>query len=222
MARGIIYILKNPIFKDNIVKIGKTKKGRLEQRISELSRQTGVPFPFVCHSAFEIDNYEEIERVIHKAYRSVSAQTDEANKRKEFFEVNPEKARGLISELASLHNGKEVFANDERVYSDIVRKEIIKEENKVIRTRTKFSEIGIEVGTELTFSRDESKKCKVIENNKVEYMGEQYSLTAITIKLMNKMGYRGNYNGYAYWKHDDEILWDLRKRQEENEKDDEL
>ncbi|MBP7280716.1 MAG: GIY-YIG nuclease family protein [Leptospiraceae bacterium] len=60
MARGIIYILTNEKFQDNIIKIGKTQQENVEIRIQQLNRETGVPFPFECYSAFEIDNNDEI------------------------------------------------------------------------------------------------------------------------------------------------------------------
>jgi len=37
-----------------------------------------------------------------------------------------------------------------------------------------FSEIGIEPGAELTFVKDETKKCKVVGDREVEYEGENF------------------------------------------------
>ena len=213
--RGIIYILTNFMFKDNIIKIGKTQN-RLEARIKELNRQTGVPFPFVCHSAFEIDNYDEIESVVHSAYRGVGAQTDEKHKRKEFFEVNPEKARELLQRLSKLQNGKEISIDDGKIYLKEEEKVIKEESEKTLRKSTRFESIGLEKGTILTFSRDENITCEVSENNKVLYKNELYSISGLTVKLLTENGNlrKGAYNGYAFWKFDDEILWDRRIRLE--------
>ena len=42
--KGYVYVLTNPCFKENWVKIGQTDN--LERRIFELSQATGVPLAF--------------------------------------------------------------------------------------------------------------------------------------------------------------------------------
>ena len=62
--RGIIYILTNDLFKDNIIKIGMTEEDVIG-RIKQLNSGTGVPYPFSCYAAFEIDNYKGIEKIVY-------------------------------------------------------------------------------------------------------------------------------------------------------------
>lgn len=45
----------------------------------------------------------------------------------------------------------------------------------------------------------------------VIYKNKQYSLSALTTEIMNKIGYTGAYNGYHYWLYDDMLLSDIRK-----------
>ncbi|MBL0690493.1 MAG: GIY-YIG nuclease family protein [Alphaproteobacteria bacterium] len=213
--RGIIYILTNSIFKDNIIKIGITNR-TVNERIKELNSQTGVPFPFICYSAIEVDNYKDIEKIIHEGYRSSKSQT---YKTKEFFEVNPEDAYNYIKILSKLHNGKELIIKNEDVYSKEETNIIDKEEKRKKRINIKFKNIGIEVGSTLTFTRDETKTCEVIADNKVDFEGEQYSLSGLVKKLMLEKGGNGaQYNGYSFFKYNNKILTDIRSEFEcENE-----
>ena len=113
--RGIVYILTNPLFQDDVVKIGITKN--IEERLKTLSGETGVPCPFVCYAAYEVDKYEEVENLIHSIYRGVDKHTDKIHLKKEFFRVNPEEAKKALSKIAALMNGVEIDINDNKAYS---------------------------------------------------------------------------------------------------------
>lgn len=63
-----------------------------------------------------------------------------------------------------------------------------------------FSQMGIPVGSILTYNADPSVTATVISDKKVDFLGEETSLTAITTKLLNyKYGVqptpRWNFNG---------------------------
>jgi hypothetical protein len=62
MTRGFVYILTNPSYKDNIIKIGFTIN--LKNRLSQLDK-TGVPTPFEPYMTVETAKYKELEKVIH-------------------------------------------------------------------------------------------------------------------------------------------------------------
>ena len=127
--RGIVYILTNPLFQDDVVKIGITKN--IEERLKILSCETGVPCPFVCYAAYEIDNYEEVENLLHSIYRGVDKHTDKIHLKKEFFRVNPEEAKKALSKIAMLMNGVEISVNNNKAYSkeDIETLKGFEEEN---------------------------------------------------------------------------------------------
>ena len=59
MDKGIIYILTNQAHPDYI-KIGKTSN--LEQRLKSLDT-TGVPLPFECYYAVEVDDMSRVEKL---------------------------------------------------------------------------------------------------------------------------------------------------------------
>jgi hypothetical protein len=213
--RGKIYILTNKMFKDNIIKIGKTNRDDVEVRIKELNRLTGVPFPFECYSAFELDNYHNVEKILHTAYAGAEKRTFE---RKEFFEINPEKARLLLSQIAEISNGVEVMLQNNKIYSEQELNNIESinkvEEVKFSKSKSpfKFKNYDIKEGSVLVFTRDESITCNVSKNNNVIFKGKSYSLSALTTKIMRDKDIKGSFNGYRFWKLDNEILWDLRER----------
>ena len=110
--RGIVYILTNPLFQDDVVKIGITKN--IEERLKSLSCETGVPCPFECYAAYEVDKYEEVESLLHSIYRGVDKHTDKIHLKKEFFRVNPEEAKKALAKIAALMNGAEIDINDNK------------------------------------------------------------------------------------------------------------
>ena len=78
MPRGIIYVLTNPAMPD-LVKIGKTTN--LDQRLSTLY-STGVPLPFKCIYAKEVEDIDYVESKLHAAFDSTRL-----NARREFFKI---------------------------------------------------------------------------------------------------------------------------------------
>ena len=48
-----------------------------------------------------------------------------------------------------------------------------------------FSQMGIPIGSILTYNADPSVSVTVIADKKVEYLGDETSLTAVTTKLLN-------------------------------------
>lgn len=90
---GFIYALSNPSM-PGLLKIGATE-GRVEKRMKELSRPTGVPTPFRCE--FHLPVYE-ILRVAERRVHKHLDQWRDSNYR-EFFKIDPEAAKILIKEV---------------------------------------------------------------------------------------------------------------------------
>ena len=85
---GIVYILTNPSFKDDIVKIGITS-GTVEKRMKEL-HTTGVPTPFEWYAIYQTPEYEKVEQFIHGSLSLLS--NNRINPKREFFNIKPEVA----------------------------------------------------------------------------------------------------------------------------------
>ena len=218
--RGIIYILTNPMFREDVIKIGITKD--LPKRLKQLGCETGVPCPFEYYVAYEIDNYKQVEKIMHSIYRGVERHTDKEHKKKEFFQVHPSRADEVLSQLAELLNGKKVIIDNRKIYT-LEQQQILEESTKAaeknqIAKRFKFQDYNIPIGATLIFIKDDRIRCKVIEDNKVNYNGEIFSLSHLTMNLMQERGYLGkHYNGYNYWLYNDIILTDMSPSTEEQD-----
>lgn len=92
-----------------------------------------------------------------------------------------------------------------------------------ILIHTTFDMLKIEIGSELVFTRSDEIKCKVIDNQQVEYESEIYRLTTLSRMILQEhYNWKSRYvNGFQFWKYEDEILTDRRNRLEQ-EKDDDL
>ena len=78
------------------------------------------------------------------------------------------------------------------------------------------------LGSELIYTRDESIKCKVINDNEVEY-NKNYSLSRLADELLTQNGYNWKgVTGPLYFKYNEKTLSELKKEKElENNDDDE-
>ena len=75
---GVVYVLVNSAF-ENYVKIGRTTN--LERRLRSLDN-TSVPLPFRCVFAVEVDDENEVERLLHQAFADNRTRTT-----REFFQL---------------------------------------------------------------------------------------------------------------------------------------
>lgn len=138
---GFVYILTNPSFKDDIVKIGLTS-GTVEKRMKEL-QTTGVPTPFEKYASIKTSKYREVESFMHHSL-SLLSEGCRVNDNREFFRISPEKALSFMLEIAELLDDAEITTCTEQARSDqaeIVRKKMLSGKDEWIASAT-F--IGIE------------------------------------------------------------------------------
>ena len=121
---GYVYILTNPSFKDDIVKIGLTS-GSVEKRMKEL-HTTGVPTPFEKYASIKTSKYEEVERFMHHSL-SLLSEGSRVNDNREFFWIGPEKALSFMMEIAELLDDAEVTTCNEQAHID--RQEIARKKS---------------------------------------------------------------------------------------------
>lgn len=93
MAKGIVYILTNPSFKEDELKIGKTTR-QVEERIKELSKPSGVPNPFRLAHYQEFDDCDVVEKLMHDFFKEKRINND-----REFFKVNLWEVIAKLDEL---------------------------------------------------------------------------------------------------------------------------
>ena len=101
---GYVYIMTNPSFKENIIKVGMTTN--LEQRKRDLSMATGVPTPFEIYAVMRTKHYREVEIALHNILEKVVH--NRVNKNREFFELPPEEAYFLMKQLEPFVDDAEI------------------------------------------------------------------------------------------------------------------
>jgi len=196
----------------------------INERLAELNRPENIPLSFRAYAVYEVDNPHEVEKHIHNLFdaidESLHAREELANgkiRQREFFRISEEKAFKVLESVSLLRgdrdNLKRVLPNEEEIAED----EIAEQTDR--RPNFKFSMIKIPLGSELQFLYDDACICKTADmNNKVEYNGEEYSLTGLARKLLNERGRGGsNVPGPKYFTYQGETLARLRNIKESRE-----
>ena len=133
---GYVYILTNPSFKDDIVKIGLTS-GTVEKRMKEL-HTTGVPTPFEKYASIKTRKYEEVERFMHHSL-SLLCEGSRVNDNREFFCIGTEKALSFMMEIAELLDDAEITACTQKAHADkaeITRKKSLSGKDEWVSSAT--------------------------------------------------------------------------------------
>ena len=151
--KGYVYILTNPSFREDWVKIGKSSRP-VDVRSKELDN-TAVPLPFEIYATLYTSKFDKIEKQIHK---QIDRLTDlRIRQNREFFNIAPDIALDIMRDIADLLDDAELA-----IYVDgkpVVSKS--KEEDRAINTCDnqkkrvlppfKFHMIGLNVGDTIIF-----------------------------------------------------------------------
>lgn len=216
---GYVYILTNPSFKEDWVKIGKSSRP-VDIRSKELDN-TAVPLPFEIYATLKTTKYEEVERLIHK---TIDRLTDlRIRQNREFFNVPPAKALDILKDISiTLDDAEinEVYLGENRKDSiiNINADDTLITTKRHQRPRFKFSMVNIPIGSTLVFTPT-GIKVKVADDDKVEYQGRLYKLSPFVGTFMpnNRRNSSGAYQGPKYFSYKGEILDDIRTKIETNE-----
>lgn len=95
---GYVYILTNPSFREDWVKIGKSSRP-VDVRSKELDN-TAVPLPFEIFATMKTAKYNEAEKLVHRYIERFTNLRIRNNR--EFFNVQPEEALEIFREVATL------------------------------------------------------------------------------------------------------------------------
>ncbi|MXX79408.1 MAG: GIY-YIG nuclease family protein [Chloroflexi bacterium] len=166
---GIVYVLSNPSM-PNLLKIGKTTQADPQVRIDQLYT-SGVPVPFVCEIAVQVEDEVAVERALHLAFSS-----QRVNPSREFFELETEQVR-VILDLVST---KDVTPAVNELNKDV------DEESRRAGRRLKsrrpnlnFVEMRIPIGSELHLAKGGT--IAVVESERSVRLGDEVmSLTRAT------------------------------------------
>ena len=122
---GYVYILTNPSFREDWVKIGKSSRP-VDVRSKELDN-TAVPLPFEIFATMKTVKYNEAEKLVHRYIERFTNLRIRNNR--EFFNVQPEVALEIFREVASLLDDAEI----EEVYKTGLTCSVEKESRKEVR-----------------------------------------------------------------------------------------
>ncbi len=208
--QGYVYILTNPSFKEDWVKIGKSARP-VDIRSKELDN-TAVPLPFEIFATMKTCKYNEVEKLVHK---TIDRLTDlRIRQNREFFNVAPQMALDIFRDIAKAIDDAEVVLYHE---NKPVTNELSIDTNKrdVKRSRFRFSMCGIKIGELITFIPT-GLEVKVASDDAIEYEGRIYKLSPFVGTFMpeDKRNTSGAYQGSRYFSYKGKILEDLRTENE--------
>lgn len=208
---GYVYILTNPSFKEDWVKIGKSARP-VDVRSKELDN-TAVPLPFEIFATLKTVKYDIVEKKIHKA---IDRLTDlRIRQNREFFNINPELALEILRDEATILDDAEVtlYKDNKPIKQTDPTTPVEAPIKKHPRPNFKFKMVGIPIGAELTFIPT-GIKVKVASDNQIEYDGRIYKLSPFVGTFMpeDRRNTSGAYQGSKYFSYKGEILDDIRSR----------
>ncbi len=170
----IVYALTNSAM-PGLIKIGKTTQDDVGIRMSQLYA-TGVPVPFECIYATEVDDCSKVEAALHITFGPYRI-----NPNREFFKIEPEQAISIL-ELLGPNNAtdritKELNTNVSQAEQDSGKK--LKK-----RPNMNFNEMGINIGEKLIFVNNENIEVEIYSDKKIKYNDEVLSLTRVTRNIL--------------------------------------
>ena len=217
--KGYVYILTHPSFREDWVKIGKSSRP-VDVRSKELDN-TAVPLPFEIYATLKTSKFDKVEKQIHK---QIDRLTDlRIRQNREFFNIAPSVALDIMrdiadllddSELAVYVDGKPIISKskeeDKKIEADSKEKE-----RKAQKPAFKFHMVGLKVGDTIVFD-ELNLPVTVASDDKVEYQGRLWSLSAFTRELLpeDKQNASGAYQDPKYFSYEGKTLSELRKEKE--------
>lgn len=190
---GVIYILKNPSFPDYI-KIGYADD--IETRLRQLNNSECTPFAFRVYATYEVESRLsdlKIHTIIDRLNPNLRSIDNYNGKKRvrEFYAMPAEEAYSILEAIAEIHNCTDRLKKWELSKDDILAEEIAKEviqEKQARTTNFSFADYNISVGTELISIHDETIKCIVVDDRRIEYNGETMYITPFA-KLISGKNY---------------------------------
>lgn len=228
--KGFVYIMTNPSFYKDWVKIGYTDN--LECRRHDLSHTTAIPLPFELYAYAKTAKYQELERTLHKMIEHVSTELDENNNlrinpNKEFFNITPEHAYNLLCDIAPVMEDVEITKmpkadEDSKVVS--VTNDMTQDERKVRdewrNKNNTFALFSISNGSKIVFAQNNAIIATTVDGvNRIRLSnGTVYTITQATKFVCDKFNLWGenrkthSCDGWKNWMYNGEILFHIRER----------
>lgn len=215
---GYVYILTNPSFREDWVKIGMTQN--MEERLKTLDT-TALPLPFEKYATLQTAKYQIAEKHVHHYIETFT--NLRIRDKREFFNVKPEQALKIFFEVAELLDDAIVTRYDSG--KPVVVYPIEPCPEKPANTEPlrlpprkpfEFSMVGLKEGDTVVF--DPLKiEVKVCGKNRVAYKGATYTLSGFCKAFLpDSMRTPSEaYQGPKYFSYQGVTLWKLRLRDED-------
>jgi len=200
MEYGIVYLLTNPVM-PGLVKIGMTAQEDIDKRMKELYT-TGVPVPFECQFACRVKKSDcvKIEKALHTAF-----EPQRINANREFFRINVGQAKAILELFHHTDVTEEVTDEIQNDLTDDDKAASAKAQPH--RPALNFYEMGMQKGDVLKWKDDPSISVTVLSERKVNYNGEETSISALSAQLK---GYKSRHIAPgAHWLFNDKLLSDI-------------
>jgi hypothetical protein len=217
--QGYVYILTNPSFREDWVKIGKSSRP-VDVRSKELDN-TDVPLPFEIYATLKTAKYDKVEKQIHK---QIDRLTDlRIRQNREFFNIAPSVALDIMRDIADLLEDAElaVYVEGKPVVSsskDEDKKINAANEDKKrkkVKPAFKFHMVGLNVGDTIIFDATHLP-VKIATDDKIEYEGRLWSLSAFTAEFLPEemQNTSGAYQGPKYFSYGGKTMQQMRLEKE--------
>ncbi len=205
--KGYVYVLTNPSFRDDWVKIGKSS--RLPEVRGRELYNTAVPLPFEIYATLQTEKYNEAERMIHRSIDRISDLR--INKSREFFNIAPEEAYEILADIKDLLGDEAIL----ELKGDNV--EVSKEEQpgkkRKVSQRFDFYSRGLKEGDVISFVADPSITAIVSNERQVLFEDGLWFLSPLARELYTRLGDvypSGAYQGPAYFTYNGVKLVDMK------------
>ena len=191
---GVIYIMTTSV--KGLIKIGKTddfKKRMLWLEQNGYWNVAGL-HPFY---AVNVKDYDEKEKLIHTIFSKSQVSNSE------LFALDKDIAKQMLESFG----GEQIYPKTTKALQTKTSDEKVSEPKK--KCNLTFKMLGIPIGSELVYIKDNNIKVKTFdENSRVEYQNNIYKLSTLVKKIM---GY-GEWQGSMFFTYNGEKLTDMRER----------
>jgi hypothetical protein len=208
MTKGIVYILTNPCL-DGWVKIGHTDKNDIQERLDTLNNQPNIPLSFRTYALYHVKDASRIEETIQglidlidPKLRAIESKENGKIRKREFYRMTPDQAFAIFKKFAHGIGDEDSLELINPTIEDIEIETLLKGR----RPKLNFYELGLEDGFELVLKENPQIVAKIISGKLVEYEDKQYSLTALSKKLLH---WQTDRQPAPYWLYNGKSLSDI-------------
>lgn len=199
----VVYILTNPAM-PGLVKIGCTER-TIEDRLRELAGPAGVPMPFECFLAVEVDDPWPLEQALHEAFAD-----SRINRRREFFELSPDKPAAFLKYIG-VRNAAMKNVTPAQDVVEYTEEQVALDNERRRRSHFRFSQVKIPFGAELTSVFDTSQKVTVVDDRNVLFRGVVMSLSSSALIMAQETGRNWSaISGPQFWMYNGKSLTEVR------------